>query len=102
MPNSTPDLQSFSPHLFWDVDIKTIRWEEHSVFIVQRVLEYGIMSDWINLYQTIGIQEIGTIAKKIRSLDTKSLVFISALSNIPLTDFLCYTTKQSTPKHWDF
>jgi len=102
MPLSTPDLQTLSPHLFWDVDIHTITWEAHCVFIVQRVLEYGMLSDWMCLYKTIGIQEIGAIAKKIRSLDAKSLAFISALSNIPLTDFLCYTTKQSIPKHWNF
>ena len=102
MDASPPDLNSLSPHLFWDVDIRQINWDEHKIFIVQRILEYGLLSDWLNLYHHTGIVEIGIIAKQIRSLDKKSLVFISALSNIPLSDFLCYNLQQSTPQHWNF
>ena len=98
----SPDLQSLSPHLFWDVDIRQITWDEHKTFIVQRILEYGLLSDWINLQHHVGIQEIGVIATQIRSLDKKSLAFISTLSNIPLSRFACYNTQQSTPQHWNF
>jgi hypothetical protein len=102
MNSSSPDINSLSPHLFWDVDISEISWEVHKIFIVQRVLEYGVLSDWTNLYSHVGIAELGKIATQIRSLDKKSLAFISTLSNIPITDFLCYTTQQSTPQHWNF
>ena len=102
MKSISPDINSLSPHLFWDVDIKEISWEEHKIFILQRVLEYGLLIDWQNLSHTVGIAELGKIAKQIRSLDKKSLSFISTLSNIPQKDFLCYTTQQSTPQHWNF
>jgi hypothetical protein len=102
MKSSSPDINSLSPHLFWDVDIRENSWEEHKIFIVQRVLEYGVLSDWTNLLSHVGIAELGKIATQIRSLDKKSLAFISTLSNIPITDFLCYTTQQSTPQHWNF
>jgi len=100
--STSPDLNTLSPHLFWDVDIRQIFWEEHKIFIVQRILEYGLLSDWMNLYRHTGIAEIGKIATQIRNLDKKSMTFISTLSNIPLTDFLCYNTQQSTPQHWNF
>jgi hypothetical protein len=99
---ATPSLQTLSPHLFWDVDSSLLTWDENKVFIVQRILEYGLLSDWMTLYQAAGIIEIGDIAKQIRSLDLKSLSFISALSNIPITDFTCYNTQLSTPQHWNF
>jgi hypothetical protein len=102
MDFSSPDINSLSPHLFWDVDIREISWDEHKIFILQRVLEYGVLSDWTNLNSHVGIAELGKIATQIRSLDKKSLAFISTLSNIPITDFLCYTTQQSTPQHWYF
>ena len=102
MNSSSLDISSLSPHIFWDVDIRTITWDEHKIFIVQRVLEYGLLSDWMNLYNHMGIAELGKIATQIRSLDKKSLAFMSTLSNIPKTDFLCYTTQQSTPQHWNF
>lgn len=99
---STPNLQTLSPHLFWDVDSSLINWEENKVFIVQRILEYGLLSDWMTLYQAAGIIEIGAIAKQIRSLDLKSLTFISTLANIQITDFTCYNTQRSMPQHWNF
>jgi hypothetical protein len=102
MNSSSPDINSLSPHLFWDVDVKEILWDEHKIFILQRVLEYGVLSDWTNLCSHVGIAELGKIATQIRSLDKKSLAFISTLSNIPIKDFLCYTTQQSTPQHWNF
>ena len=102
MDTSSLNIKSLSPHLFWDVDINQISWNEHKIFIVQRILDFGLMSDWMNLYNHTGIEEIGKIATQIRSLDKKSLSFISALSNIPKTEFLCYTTQQSIPPHWNF
>lgn len=102
MNDSAPDIQRLSPHLFWDVDVNRISWDEHKIFIVQRILEYGLFSDWININHHIGLKEIGEIATQIRNLDKKSLVFISTLSQIPITEFLCYSTQQSIPQHWNF
>ncbi len=102
MQPTPPDISTLSPHLFWDVDLHELSWETHKTFIVQRILEYGLLSDWMNLYQHAGINEIGHIASQIRSLDNKSLVFISTLSNIPQSEFLCYNIQQSTPRHWNF
>lgn len=41
-----PQLEGFSPHLFWDVAIEDLSLEENRRFIVKRVLEYGLLTDW--------------------------------------------------------
>lgn len=95
-------IESFSPHLFWDVDKRKLQIEKDMAFIVSRTLDYGIRSDWDLLTQYFTILEIAEIAIQIRALDPKSLAFISALSKIPKEQFRCYSTKQLMPQHWDY
>jgi len=96
------EIKKLSAHLFWDVDADQLSWNEHKIFIVQRILQYGLLDDWMTLYHQAGLEEIGKIAVQIRDLDNKSLAFISALTNIPISEFSCYNTRQLMPLHWDF
>lgn len=92
--------KDFSPHLFWDVDVNTLDLEKHKKWLVKRVLDYGLMKDWQLLHILIGLDEITKCAIEVRDLSEKSMHFIARISNIPINKFLCYTLKQSTPKHW--
>jgi len=91
-----------SEHLFWDVEINKISLEKNKPLIIQRVLDYGLISDWYKIYNYYGIKEIAEIAITLKDLDKKSASFISLLSKTKKELFLCYTTKQSIPKHWNF
>lgn len=95
-------IQSFSEYLFWDVDKSSIDLEANAPYVVRRVLELGQLSDWCLLVQRYGILRISSIAQNLRALEPKALSFISAVSSVPQESFRCYTTKQSTQKHWDF
>lgn len=99
---SSIHIEQFSPHLFWDVNTDPSHLEEHQEFIVKRVLSYGLINDWLLIYNTLGIDKIANIATEIRDLDEKSLYFIMALSGKKKEEFKCYTIQQSTPKHWNF
>ncbi len=92
----------FSEHLFWDVDINNLCLEKNKKFIIHRVLDYGLINDWQIISACYGINHIAKAAITIKDLDKKSMTFISLLSKIPKEKFLCYTTQQSTPKHWNF
>lgn len=94
-------ILSMSKHLFWDVDVKTLDLDKHKAYIVQRVLEYGMIEDWILLKHQLGIQDIAEVCKSLRTLDPKALAFISLISKTPKSDFRCYTTKQSSPTLWN-
>jgi hypothetical protein len=102
MAMTKEDIDHLSPHLFWDVNQEECSWEQHSHFIVERVLEYGLWNDWNILYRGIGLSEIANIALHLRSLSPKSLNFISTLAQIPKEKFRCFTTTQSNPPHWNF
>jgi hypothetical protein len=93
---------TLSKHLFWDIDINSLDLEKHKKQIIHRVLDYGLIDDWQFIYNYYGISEIAKTAITIRDLERKSASFIALLANIPKEKFLCYTTTQSTPQHWNF
>ena len=95
-------INTLSNHLFWDVDKSSIDAEVHSKYIITRVLQYGLYEDWTNLRKFYGLEKIVKTAINIKGLDRKTASFLSTIADVPKDKFLCYTTKQSTPKHWYF
>jgi hypothetical protein len=95
-------ISQLSPHLFWDINISELDAERSKKFIIKRVLEYGLWQDWLVTKRAYGIEGIAKEAQSFRELDPKSLAFISVVAGIPKEKFRCYSTKQSTPKHWNF
>ena len=79
-----------------------MEFDKNKKLIIQRTLDYGLVSDWKIILNHYGIKKIAATAITLKELDKKSMSFISLLSGISVDKFLCYTTKQSTPKHWDF
>jgi len=95
-------FENFSPHLFWDVEPSKIDFDKHKAWVIQRVLEYGLMNDWKLIHQYYGINEIAQTVMNLKDIDKKSASFISVLSGIPKEIFLCYSINPSKPKHWNF
>lgn len=87
-------IQSFSNHIFWDVDKNSIDLNTHAPYVVQHVLEYGLLSDWNLLLSCYGKKKIVDISKQLRTLEPRALAFISAISDTPREQFRCYDTKQ--------
>jgi hypothetical protein len=95
-------LNNLSAHLFWDVNPDALDFNKNKKLIIQRVLDYGLINDWNILLKTYGISEIAKTAVSLRDLDKKSAAFVSLLSKIPQEQFLCFSSKQSTPEHLSF
>jgi len=102
MKNDKKIHELLSKHLFWDVDVSNIDEQKHKTFIIKKVLQYGNFNDWKIIVKFYGEETIIEISKNIKDLDKKTLSFLSVFSGLPKTDFLCYTTEQSIPKHWNF
>ena len=95
-------INSLSNHLFWDVDLSGIDQEKNSKYIITKVLQYGLLTDWKQLLAFYGIEKITNTAMQIKGLDKKTASFLALITNTPKKSFLCYTTEQSTSKHWNF
>ncbi|MDH6312743.1 hypothetical protein M2137_001518 [Parabacteroides sp. PFB2-10] len=93
---------AFSANLFWDVDPADIDMDKHAAFIVGRVLDYGLMEDWLFIRDYYGIERLREIALGIRSMFPESLSFIATVTQVPENQFRCYKQLQSKNPHWNF
>ena len=94
--------KNFSEHLFWDIDVEELDMDKHKEFIVERVLDYGLMNDWLIIKKYYSLEKLAEIAKNVRCLMPKSLSFIAAITNTKITDYRCYKLAQLNPPHWNF
>lgn len=95
-------INRLSRHLFWDIDTNNIDEQKNKKYVITKVLQYGLYNDWEELIKFYGLNTVVEISKTIKDLDNKTLSFLSTIGEVPLNEFLCYTTKQSIPKHWNF
>lgn len=89
----------FSTNLFWDIDPETLDMERHSKYIVARVLEFGTFDDWLLLCRYFTLPVIIEKARTLRTMDSKSLAFISAVGNVSKELFRCCTSTPLTSVH---
>ncbi len=92
---------NLSQYLFWDVDTAQYDADKYSAWTVQRVLEYGEMSDWNTILAYYGIKRIVEICKSLRTLTPQALSYICLISNTNKEDYRCYHTAQSSPTLWN-
>ena len=93
--------QQLSPHLFWDIDKESFDAEAHSAQLIQRVLEYGELSDWCAVRDYYGLVRIASDCKGLRTLDPRALSFVCAMTDTNKEDYRCHTFRQSHPTLWN-
>ena len=95
-------ILNLSSHIFWDVDVATIDMEKNGVFVLQRVLQYGLLKDWLIIKSNLGLERIKSIAVQIPVLDDVSISFLSNLLHIEKSEFRCYKNKHSNQNYWNY
>jgi hypothetical protein len=93
---------SLSKPLFWDVNIKDVDAEIHSLFIVERVLTRGTLDDFRAIKNYYGLDKLKLIIVEIKNLDERTLSFCSIYFSIPKSKFRCYNFTQSNQTHWNY
>ncbi len=91
---------ALSPSLFWDTDPVFIDWEKNADAIIVRILERGKLADFREIRRYYGDEKIIIASKKSKSLSKKTLNFISAIFEVPLTQFRCYKNTQFPDLQW--
>lgn len=92
----------FSENLFWDVDLADIDYEKNANQIINRVLLRGNLTDWFEIKNFYGINQLKDEVIKMRYLDERTLSFCSVYFEIPKTEFRCYNTPQSVKQLWNY
>lgn len=91
---------NLSREIFWDVNYDTIDWEKNYQWVICRVLDRGSLNDWREIKKHYGNSKMIEAAQNARYLSKKTVYTISAIFNIPLTQFRCYNLMQSQPEQW--
>ena len=83
-----PDL---SGYLFWDIDVRMLDYENRASFILERVFTMGMQQDEWKVIDFYGKERIRKEVVKCKTLDKKTLNYLSIFYEIPKEDFLCYS-----------
>ena len=75
--------------LFWDTIPEHIDPDRNVRFIIERVISRGSLKDWKNILAFYGNNRIQKEVVGIRSLDSKSLSYLSVFFNIDESKFRC-------------
>ena len=94
-------IEQFSLNLFWDVNPSELQMDDNKGYIIQRVLEYGQMKDWLLINHYYGLDLIVEECKKLRTLNPVCLAFICTISHTSEEEYRCYHFRQSYPTPWN-
>jgi len=95
------NLYGLNQRLFWDIDSRNFNIDENAAWIIQRVLEYGTMKDWMIIEDHFGVDRIVSYAQTLRTLDPVALSFLCFISGTKKEDYRCYHFAQSFPTLWN-
>ena len=84
---SSPEL---SKYLFWDIDIGKLNYEDRAPFVLERVFTMGMQEDEWKVNEYYGKERIREEIVKCKSLDRKTLNYLSVFYGIPKKEFACY------------
>lgn len=97
MVKEKPEL---SESLFWDVDPGKLDYDKYPRYVIERVVTRGKFKDWEEIKRYYGLETIKDRCLELRSVDPKTLNFLSNIFDIPKEQFRCYKHKQLNPGHW--
>jgi len=85
--NQKPRL---SKYLFWDTNMQKLDFEKRASFVLQRVFTMGMQEDEWKAVRYYGKERIRKEVIKCKSLDKKTMNYLSVFYDIPKEDFECY------------
>lgn len=75
---------------FWDVDFNAIDYEKHSVYVVEKVFNYGLLQDQRAIVNHYGAERVIKDALNGTYYDKKVLNFLCVIFNLQPAQFKCY------------
>lgn len=63
-----PDLTILRPVLFWDTDIKSIRWEKNKTSVIKRIFERGNEQEIKEIIRFYGKNEINAVLMQRKNI----------------------------------
>lgn len=88
----------FHRRIFWDVNFDKLDYDLRANFVIERVFERGDVEDIRNCRRYYGDEKVTQALVNAKFLPEITMYLASAVINRPITDFRCYTLRQSNPE----
>lgn len=98
MQINTPKI---SKTAFWDVDFTKLDFEQRSLFVMEKVLNYGLWSDILEIFRFYGRNRIREEITQAAYLKKTALSFLCLVLDLKETEFKCYTKTRLNLGHWE-
>jgi hypothetical protein len=88
----------FEKRIFWDVNFEQIDYDAKANFVIERVFERGDVEDIRQCRRYYGDEKVTDALLKAKYLPLHTTYFVSAIFDIPIENFRCYTLRQLNPE----
>ena len=92
----------FSTNIFWDTNLNAIDYNKDRLYIIDRVMNYGLWPDFLALVKYYGKEVLKTEIVRSPYLKKDVLNFLCFFLDLQPTDFKCYRRRQSQTIHWTY
>jgi DNA-binding Lrp family transcriptional regulator len=87
----------FDRRIFWDVDFDNLDYNCKANFVIVRVFERGDVDDIRNCRRYYGDEKVTQALLNAKFLPLHTMYLASAVTGKSLSEFRCYTLRQSNP-----
>ena len=91
-----------SKKAFWDIRFSDIDFDKDSLFVIEKVFNYGTWNDQLSIMRFYGLNRIRKEIIRAGYLRKPVLSFLSTILQLNKTEFTCYTKMQSHPLPWNY
>jgi hypothetical protein len=87
----------FNRRIFWDVNYDKMDLDLRANFVIERVFERGDVDDIRQCRRYYGDEKVTTALLNAKFLPEHRMHLASAVIDKPMSEFRCYTLRQSNP-----
>lgn len=93
---------SISKKAFWDIAFNELDFEKSSLYVMEKVFNYGSWDDQVEVMKFYGLPRIRKEIVKAGYLRKTVLSFLCTILHLQKTDFSCYNKMQLNPLPWNY
>lgn len=99
--NTATHTPNLSPTAFWDVAFDQIDFEADSLFVMNKVVNYGLWADILEVFNYYGLERVRTEIVQAAYLRKTALSFLCVILDLTENDFKAYQRRQERNPIWD-
>ena len=93
---------AISPRVFWDTDVATLDFDKDKLYVIDKVLNYGVWDDFAALIKYYGKDVVKKEVVRLPYLKKDVLNFLCFYLGLKPDQFECYIRRQLQEPHWDY